>query len=634
MLVREVVLKPHLGMVYADSDLIAPDGTLHNPDFKPDFDYTLLLAQNYICHPCLYQLNKVRQIGGFKPGFEGSQDYDLSLRYIEAVGAGSVGHVPLVLYHWRQAATSVSSDIANKPYAIEAAAKAVLAHLTRKGVTAFAGPHPAIPSHHIVRYLPPDSAPRVCIIILTRTNRKQLEMCVGSILKNTLYSNYSVIIRQTGADAGVTETAARLVKAEPKRVRHVRGGADLPGTPFFNYALLNNAVAGSALAADAEVLVFLNDDTAILEGAWLSDMVGQALQPDTGAVGAKLIYPGGTVQHNGVGIDPYAPAGEVALHLYRGQPHSALGPAGRAAIAHECVAVTGACMAIRHSLFGEVGGFDAAKFPLDYNDTDLCLRLLCLGKRNVVLSHIVLQHNEGATKKARPELMSRSGMLASESALRDSEAFRAILGSDKLTFHANPNLMHEPSQAKLRNAPYRPWMSGAPLPATLLIGGDREDVQRVYVNGERPMSAVFDGPYLNMLEPPAPQVGLVDMRDKKTFEELLNGLGITHITLRRLGGGSSEALGMLTAMANDGMPVDYQPASFESVCPRLTCTNSLGPCNHEWKQGANGCQVCVDRDGSEHGYVAVASYRNDWNRFAAALTAASETVVQTDEAAK
>jgi GT2 family glycosyltransferase len=619
LLAREAAKNPSLKAIYGDSDLIAPDGTYHSPDFKPGFDYDLLLAQNYVCHPCMYLAQTVKEIGGFREGFEGSQDYDLTLRYLDHYGIkkAGVGHVPHILYHWRQSEGSVASNIQNKPYALEAANKAVLEHLNRNGSTAFLGVHPIASLHHMVRFLPTDPAPEASILILTQTDRTQIEKCVSSILANTAYPNYQVIIRQIGSDAGVSEACARFAKAD-KRVKFIKGGGDAEGS--FNFALLNNALAASPLVKDSKVLVFLNDDTVILEGAWLNDMVGTALRADVGAVGVKLIYPDGNIQHGGIIIDPDAPPGEVALHAYQKQPHNTFGPAGRAVISRQAIAVTAACMAVRHDLFTEIGGFDAVNFPLDYNDVDICLRLADKGLSNVVLQHIVVQHAEGATKAKRPDIMSRTAMLMSEAALRETVAYQSLLEKGELTRYSNVNLAHEPSGQMLRTSPDRPWRVKDALPISLLIGGDKEDTQKLFTEGELPIVVEIDGPYMRFIEPPLPQVGVVDIRDKDAVENVLMGLGITRIVMRRLGRGSIELLGLLRVLANDNWPVFYVPADFESVCPRLTCSNSLGACNHEWKNGVEGCQTCVDRDGSaNHGYVSVASYRNAWSMLHAAI---------------
>lgn len=613
MLVREVISRPELSFVYGDSDLIDPEGENTLPYFKPDFDYDLLLAQNYVCHPAMYRLDTVKQIGGFRSEFDGSQDYDLFLRYLEATCIGTLScrdfstvaaHVPMILYHWRQAPGSVSVDINSKPYAIKAAHNAVVGHLNRMKQMTFVGPHPAAPLHHLIRWLPPDPLPLVSIIILTEGNPKTIENCLGSLLTNTLYKNFEVLVRQGGDDKSLSSVIQKFAKAD-KRVAHIRAAKMRP----FNFALLCNNLADTA---EGQVLVFLNDDTAVLEGAWLHDMVGAALQPNIGAVGARLLYADRTVQHNGIIWNADASRGEAALHAYQRMPHNEAGPFGGAGIARQRMAVTAACMAIRKDRFDEMGGFDSVTFPLDYNDVDLCLRLRENGYYNLVLSHITLFHAEGATKRLTGAT-TRSAMLAAEERLRQSH-----VGLQDTTLN-RANLEFDPSQQKLRGLPERPWLENADRPSILLIGVTAEEQRQSWVNGARPFKADLRGHLLQFTMPSPGNVDAIDMRDPLALADAVSRMGITRIVLRRLDNGSTEALGALARLAAEGFAVDYWQADYAAVCPRLNCHNSLGACQHEWKNGVAGCQACVDRDGSSMGYISVASYRMAWQHFMQAI---------------
>lgn len=615
---------PTANLFYGDSDMLDPTGKLHSPDFKPDFDYDLLLAQNYTCHPTVYRRDGLKDIGGFNPAFDGSQDYDLSLRYIEhlcwkdtGVDRDKIHHIPLVLYHWRQSPDSVSTDIANKPYALEAGRKAVFAHLTRTKRLTFLGPHPRVPLHHLVRFLPPDTTPKVTVIILTQTNRKQLENCLHSIFKLTSYSNYNVVVRQVGEDASITEGLRQLNKRYPK-LSYVSGGGDVA----FNFALLNNTVVDAHTSIDTKVLVFLNDDTEIIEPAWLNDLVGTAMRSDVGAVGVKLIYPNKQVQHNGITIDFTSAVGEFALHAHRGVNVADVGPFGRAAIAHQAIAVTGACLAIRREVFLSIGGFDAEHFPLDYNDVDLCFRLYESGLSNVVLSHMPMIHLEGGTKRTKPEQVHRSGMLQSESTIMH-------LHVDKIKCdpYSNPNKMHDPTGMTVRLLPPRPWRKEGVLPRTIIVGGSKEDASTLFQGGELPFIADPDGPFLRLSSPTCEHGGVVDLRDFGGFLQLLDRLNINRIVLRRLGSGSAETVLGAIVHAHDvgGIALDYWPASFESVCPRLDCINSQGACGHLWKTNPEACQACIDRDGSPYGFVSVIGWRMAWARFNTSLTGNAKT---------
>ena len=613
--VYEIISSPDANLVYGDSDMISPDGQVHSPDFKPGFDYDLFLGQNYI-RGC-YKLNTIREIGGFRSTYDGSQDYDLTLRYIEAacwkagfgVDTSKIAHVPLVVYHWRQSPDSVSSSIDNKPYAIEAARKAVLEHLKRTGRNAFIGPHPAVQLHNLVRFLPDNPAPKASIIILCQLDRRRLDNCVKSILEKTAYPNYEIVIRQVGDDPGISD-AIRLLCKKDSRIKHTKGGGHA-GT--FNFALLNNVVVEKHIASDSEVLVFLNDDTQIAESAWLADMVGTAMRPDVGAVGVKLMYPNGQVQHNGVILDHDAPSGEYALHLHRGMRHEDPSQFGRAALTHQCAAVTAACMAVRREVFLSVKGFDAVKFPIDYNDVDLCLRLSDAGYVNVVLSHVLVVHLEGGTKRSNPYQISRSGMLEAEMTLR-------VLHADADDPYHNPNHEHHPGNSIVKTAPPRPWRVNIPA-RVLLIGSEKEDGHALYIGGELPIRMEASGPWLKIVEPVAEHGGVVDTRNKLALAELIGDLDIQRVILRKVGGGTAESLlGTLVDAGNAGMPINYTPSSFEAVCPRLDCTNSEGACGHKWQQPTpDACQLCIDRDGSPYGSVSYTGWRLMWGRFSEML---------------
>ena len=612
---------PKANLIYGDSDMLDPEGKLHSPDFKPDFDYDLFMAQNYICHPAVYRLSGIRDIGGFRTEYNGSQDYDLSLRYIEHMcwnnktegpDRESIHHIPLVLYHWRQSPNSVSTDLANKPYALEAAHKAVFEHLQRTDKTAFIGAHPSVPIHHLVRFLAKDPQPKVTIVILTQTDRRRLENCLTSIFKRTVYKNYDVMVRQVGSDSGISETLKQFSKKHPNLSYH-------KGSEAFHFALLNNTIVKQSISPDTEVVVFLNDDTEIIEPSWLNDMAGTALRKDVGAVGVKTIYPNKQVQHNGIVIDYDAPEGEFALHAHRGASMHDPGAYGRGGIAHQAVAVTAACMAVRKELFLAVGGFDIEHFPMDYNDVDLCFRLYEAGYNNVVLSHLVVVHLEGGTKRTVAKQVPRAGMLESEKEL-------ICLHSDSIPYdpYGNPNREHHPSGAMIRAFPYRPWYLNKILPHTLLVGGDSEDARALFTGGELAYRAEPDGPYLRLSEPGCDHGGVVDLRDTDGFIDLLRRLDIGRIVLRRLGSGSAETvLGALAHASKEAdIVLNYWAASFEAVCPRLDCTNSKGSCGHLWKTDVDGCQSCIDRDGSPYGFISVTGWRLAWARFSQAINQA------------
>ena len=619
-IVEAINAKPYVNLIYSDSDMIDTTGKLHSPYFKPDFDYDLLLGQNYVCHLTAYRADFLADINGFKSEFDGSQDYDAVLRYIEYAcwrdgkpDRNVIHHIPQVLYHWRQAPDSVASNLANKPYALEAAHKAVLSHLKRIGLQAFIGPQPRAPIHHLVRFLVSDPQPKTSIIILTQVNRQRLEKCLTSIFKHTVYTNYEVIVRQIGEDPGITHTLR--VYAKKFSNLKVANSKGLAGA--FNFALLNNTVVEKHVSPDTQVVVFLNDDTEIIEPTWLNDMVATALRADVGAVGVKTIYPNGLVQHNGITVNDMAPAGEYAIHMHQGMSNADPGLHAGAVLAHQAIAVTAACMAVRKSVFTDIGGFDAVKFPLDYNDVDLCFRLYNAGYSNVVLSYLLVVHAEGGTKRENPMQVNRSGMLASETAVRSTVSHDP---------YANPNKAHHFSGAAVETFPARPWLTTLYRPRTILVGGDKKDTHNLFVAGELAIRAEADGPFLRLSEPTCEHGGVIDCRDYGTFTTLLGKLQVQRIIVRRLGNGSADAIlgAIVHAFHMGDVRLDYWPANFESVCPRLDCINSEGACGHKWKDDVAGCQTCIDRDGSPYGFVNIHAWRLAWSRFGEAVKASND----------
>ena len=599
-----IVANPTIKMAYSDYDHISPLGEVVAPYFKPDFNYELLLGHNFLCHFNAYRTEAVRALGGWRIGYEGSQDYDLSLRYIEAECwdnqrpvPSMIHHIPDVLYHWRQSPNSMSANAAAKPYAIAAARKAVLDHLTRTKQPAAVGVHPVTTSFQSVRFLPPENT-SVAIIIPTQASAL-ICRCLFSILKNTNYPNYKVIVVNTGPDNLAIPAPLR---SDPRiSVVRVEGP--------FNWSLVNNWAADRCKET---VLCFLNDDTEVVEAAWLHDMVGCAMRPGIGAVGARLTYPANNgIQHGGIFYDPTAPRGLRLLHAWQRMAVNDPGPFGRAVLTAEYAAVTGACMVIGADLFRAVGGFDAEKFPLDYGDVDLCFRLQRAGYRNIVAAHAMLVHHEGATKRAA-SAVDRTMMLAAEDRLIHA------YGMGVKDVNRNPNLHFGPHLNRVEALPARQqWQSPIQLPRTLIVNGSSADLHLCLRIGRVALACELDGLFLRFTAPVMGNFPPIDLRQPVSdLAQALAHLSVDQVILRSLGHGTPEALGFLAALHRFGaQEVSYQPTTKEAVCPRIDCTNSDGPCGDTWRQGAEACQQCVDRDGSAYGHTCVAAYRLTWGFF-------------------
>ena len=374
---------PELDLIYSDEDKIDMDGNRSDPAFKPDWSPDLLLGTNYISHLGVYRRSILEEIGGFLKGYEGSQDYDLVLRFTEKTTKERIKHIPKVLYYWRMLPTSTAVDQGSKGYAFEAGLRAVQDALVRRGINGHAT-HGAANGLYDV-YYDIESEKLVSIIIPTKNGYKDVQRCVSSIIEKTTYQNYEIIM----ADNGSTDPKMHELYAEFEQ--------QLPGHFFvesidipFNFSTINNRAAKKA---HGEYLLFLNNDTEVITENWLTLMVSFAQQERIGCVGAKLLYPNNTVQHAGVILG----LGGVAGHGHYGYPHGDLGYFGRLAINVNYSAVTAACLLMKKADFDAVGGFEEA-FTVAFNDVDLCLKVQALGRDNVWLHEAELYHFESQTR--------------------------------------------------------------------------------------------------------------------------------------------------------------------------------------------------------------------------------------------
>lgn len=376
-----IVAVPDAGMVYSDEDKLDIEGRRYDPYFKPDFDPELLRGQNYVCHFTAIRTGLVREVGGFRKGFEGSQDHDLILRCSERLAPDQVRHVPKVLYHWRAIPGSTALSREAKDYASSAGARAVAEHLgrTRPGARVEELSH----GHFRVRWPLPSPPPKVSLIIPTRDRVELLRTCVESILERSTYPAFElVVVDNQSSDPDALDYLRRL--GERERVRVLR--YDAP----FNYSAINNWALGQC---DGEVIGLVNNDIEVITPDWLEEMVSQAMRPEVGAVGAMLYYPDDTIQHAGVVLGVHG----VAAHLYAGMPRGYPGHGGRARVAQTLSAVTGACLVVRRKTYEQVGGLDES-LEVAFNDIDFCLRLRGAGYRNVWTPFAELYHHESASR--------------------------------------------------------------------------------------------------------------------------------------------------------------------------------------------------------------------------------------------
>jgi GT2 family glycosyltransferase len=384
----ELESNPDADILYSDSDLITDGGLRSAPYFKSDFNLELMLGHNMVSHLGVYRRSLVERVGGLRVGLEGSQDYDLLLRTFAASSRARVRHIPAMLYHWRRSDRAPSYSAKSLDRCIRAAHRSIVDFLRDRGIAADVVTAPQARQFHRVVYSLPDPAPKVSVIIPTRDRADLIERCVGGVLAVTDYPSLEIIVVDNDSRE---PQALALFDA----LRNRPGVRVVPHPGSFNFAAINNRAVD---VADGAVLAFLNSDVEVTQPEWLREMVARALQGDVGAVGAKLLYPDGTIQHAGVvtGLG----ADRIAGHPYQGASRELTGSFGDLVLAREVSAVTAACMVIRRSVFVEAGGFDEVNLAVAYNDVDLCLRLRERGYHNIVTPFAELTHQESAERGA------------------------------------------------------------------------------------------------------------------------------------------------------------------------------------------------------------------------------------------
>ncbi|MDA8266133.1 MAG: glycosyltransferase [Actinomycetota bacterium] len=372
--------RPEADLIYSDEDKIDTAGRRFMPSFKPDWSPDLLTSNAYMCHVLVVRRDLVNELGGLRSEFDGAQDYDLMLRVSEVTSA--IVHIPEILYHWRTAPGSASGDTDAKPWAFEAGRRALEDAARRRGITATVVHHPSVPgSYHFMRE--PRSTHLVSAIIPFRDEPALTAACYRSFVKSPGYDNFEILLVDN--DSALPETRALLEDlARDRRVRLV----EAPGP--FNWVSINNEAARKARG---DLLLFLNNDVVARSRGWLAAMVAQAERPEVGAVGARLLYPDGTIQHAGVIVG----VGWAATHIQQGLDGDKPGYLSLTTVTRNFSAVTGACLMSRRSVFEEVGGFEE-ELPIAFNDIDYCLRLRRLGLLVVYTPLAEMTHFESKSR--------------------------------------------------------------------------------------------------------------------------------------------------------------------------------------------------------------------------------------------
>ncbi|GHD07621.1 hypothetical protein GCM10016234_06220 [Tianweitania populi] len=440
---------PDAELVYSDEDKIDEAGRRYDPYLKPEYSYDQLLGQNYISHMGVYRRSTLEQLGGFTIGAEGSQDYDLVLRLVhsEHCSPERIHHIPAILYHWRQERGGGSFSQSQLERCIKVARTSINNQLASsiEGATAVANPH--VPSWNRIEWPLPSPAPLVSVIIPTRDRAQLVQQCVEGLLHRTDYDNIEIIIVDNGSVEDETLSLfGRLTKDLRVRVLRIDGA--------FNYSALNNEAAREA---KGDVLLLLNNDIDVMHEGWLREMVSLAVRKDVGAVGAKLYYPDDRIQHAGVRLGAGHFDGEtgVAGHVGHGKGPKYPGYFGQLMLVRDVGAVTAACLAIRRSVFLEVGGLNETDLKVAFNDVDLCLRVRQAGYRILWTPFAELYHYES---------VSRGSDLAPEKIQRFRSECQYMIDTWKPQLmndpFYNPNFENLEQEYKLAFPPRRkkPWL--------------------------------------------------------------------------------------------------------------------------------------------------------------------------------
>ncbi|MBS1270165.1 MAG: Chondroitin synthase [Gammaproteobacteria bacterium] len=368
--------------IYTDEDCLDEKGNRVKPHFKPDFSPDLLLSHNYITHLVVARRDLVERIGGLRSGFDGAQDYDFVLRATEL--AGTIRHIPKVLYHWRMSETSTSRVAASKPQAMERGRLAIKEAMAGRGGEEVEITHANVPYFYRTKYRI-KGRPLVSILIPFKDKPELLHCIVGDIVEKSTYDNFEIVgISNNSTDPAVFEAMDDLSGMDD-RVTFAEHNI-----PFSFSALVNY---GARLCSGRH-LVLLNNDIRISSPDWIEALLEHSQRADVGAVGGKLYYPDDRVQHAGVVVG----IGGYAGHSHKGFPGRHQGYFNRLQVVQNVSAVTGAFMMVKLDLYRRVGGFDETQFPVACNDVDFCLRLRESGLWNVFTPYAQAYHIESASR--------------------------------------------------------------------------------------------------------------------------------------------------------------------------------------------------------------------------------------------
>ena len=372
-----LINQPNAKIIYSDSDFMDETGIRRDPCFKPDWNPDLFYSSDYIGNMCFYHTGTFREIGGLRSDFIGAEHYDATLRMTAYIDKEDIVHIPKVLYHQYSLKGEIKMGRIQDHDAGKHALQDFFAKTGSSVVDGFGD------KHYRVRYPLSGELPLVSIIIPTRDRIDILKMCIDGIVEHTEYPNWEIIIIDNQSSEPQTHAYFTQICSDSRI--HVYAH-DKP----FNYAELNNFALSHARG---EILTLLNNDIEVISDGWLSELVRHALRPEIGVVGAKLLYPDGTVQHAGVIIG----IGGVAGHGHKYIGDDDPGYCHRAVLVQNVSAATGACLCVRREIYEKVGGLDE-NLAVAFNDIDFCLKVRDAGYRNLYTPYAKLIHHESISR--------------------------------------------------------------------------------------------------------------------------------------------------------------------------------------------------------------------------------------------
>lgn len=373
--------RPDAGLIYSDEDKMDMQGNRLEPYFKPDYSPDLLHTNNYVCHFTVIKKTIADRIGGFREGFDGSQDHDIILRAIDE--SEQVVHIPKILYHWRKIPGSTAVEYDSKSYAWEAGRQAVEDCVQKHDDTARVEFGSLKGTYRVFRDI--RGEPLVSIIIPFKDKPDLLDACIGKILESTHYQNFEIIGVSNNSEDPLTHERMQHFAALDARVRFVEHNI-----PFNFSAICNYGVS----QAKGEYVLLLNNDVVVDCIDWLDRLLEHAQRAEVGAVGGKLLYPDGRIQHAGVVAGMVGAAG----HPHKYFPDNHIGYHGRLHMVYNVSAVTGAMLMVSKAKYLQVGGLDEENLAVAYNDVDFCLKLHQAGYYNLFTPHSRAVHHESVSR--------------------------------------------------------------------------------------------------------------------------------------------------------------------------------------------------------------------------------------------